>query len=265
MKKRADVLVHESGIADSREKAKRLIMEGKIYVDQNRVFKPGEQFDSNVVFTLKGENLKYVSRGGYKLEKAIDDFKLDLDNKICADFGASTGGFTDCMIQNGAKKVYSIDVGYGQLDWKIRSDDRVIAIERTNLRYLDNDLIKDDIDFISIDVSFISLTLILPKAFEIIEDSGEIVALIKPQFEASREEVGKNGIIRSDNIRIKTVEKVYDFIINNDYIPLDLTYSPITGTQGNIEFLIHIKKYGQCFDRDKIKEIINNATLNLGD
>lgn len=258
-KKRADVLVHNQKLTDSREKAKRLIMAGKIYVNEQKVFKPGEMFNEDTLFILKGKNLKYVSRGGYKLEKAIEYFNLSLKDKICGDFGASTGGFTDCMLQNGAKKVYAIDVGYGQIDWSIRSNDKVITIERTNLRYLDNSLINENLDFISIDVSFISLTLILPKAFELLDKDGQIVVLIKPQFEASKEDVGKKGIVRSDIVRINTIKKVYDFVNDNEYVPLNLTYSPITGTEGNKEYLMLISKYGVRFDRNIIDKIVEEG------
>lgn len=262
-KNRADILVYKQGLVDSREKAKRLIMSGNIYVDQVKVLKAGEMYSSDTVFTLRGEKPKYVSRGGFKLEKAVEAFDLSLEDKICADFGASTGGFTDCMIQNGAKKVYAIDVGYGQIDWSIRSNPKVITIERTNIRYLDESLIKEKLDFISIDVSFISLTLILPKAFSIISEDGVIVALIKPQFEAGKEQVGKNGIVRSLETRISTLEKIYDFVLDNSFVPIDLTFSPITGAEGNQEFLIKISKNGQEFNRESIKTIVKEGDLLL--
>lgn len=262
-KNRADVLVYKQGIVDSREKAKRLIMSGNIYVDQVKVLKAGEMFAEDTVFVLRGEKPKFVSRGGFKLEKAIEAFNIDLSDKVCADFGASTGGFTDCMLQENAKKVYAIDVGYGQLDWSIRSNPKVVTIERTNLRYLDESLIEEKLDFISIDVSFISLTLILPKAFNLINNNGIIVALIKPQFEAGKDEVGKNGIVRNLDTRIETIEKIYDFILANNFIALDLTYSPITGSQGNQEFLIKISKTGQNFSKDLIKEVVEEGNSKL--
>lgn len=263
-KSRADVLVHKQGIVDSREKAKRLIMSGNIYVDQVKVLKPGEMYSEDTIFTLRGEKPKYVSRGGFKLEKAIEAFDIDLENKICADFGASTGGFTDCMLQENAQKVYAIDVGYGQLDWSIRSNPKVVTIERTNIRYLDESLIKEKLDFISIDVSFISLTLILPKAFATIKDDGIITALIKPQFEAGKDEVGKNGIVRDLGTRKKTIEKIYDFVLENSFVPLDLTFSPITGSEGNQEFLIKISKTGEAFNRELIEEVVNQGNSYLG-
>ena len=259
MKNRADVLVYNQGLTDSREKAKRLIMAGVIYVDQVKVLKPGEMFSQDTFFTLKGSPMKYVSRGGYKLEKAISSFDLSLKDKICGDFGASTGGFTDCMLQYDAKKVYAIDVGYGQLDWSIRTNNKVVSIERTNLRYLDNDLIEEKLDFISIDVSFISLTLILPKAFELLSSNGMIVVLIKPQFEASKEEVGKKGVVKSLETRTKTIEKIYDFVIKNDYKVNGLTYSPIKGAEGNQEFLMLIGKKDTIIEKDMIKQIVEEG------
>lgn len=263
MKKRADLLLYNQGLTNSREKAKRLIMAGKVYIEEKKVYKPGEMYSEDTVFTVKDYEQKYVSRGGYKLEKAIDTFNIDLNNLICADFGASTGGFTDCMIQNGAEKVYAIDVGYGQLDWSIRSNEKVVVIERTNLRYLDNDLIKEELDFISIDVSFISLTLILPKAFELLKDSGEIIALIKPQFEASKEEVGKKGVVKSIETRIKTINKIYDFVIDSGYNISGLTFSPITGAEGNQEYLISIKNYGDSIEKEEISKIVLEGNNQL--
>ncbi len=262
MKKyRADVLVFNQKITDSREKAKRLIMAGKIYVGEVKVSKPGDMYDEDAIFTLKGEGEKYVSRGGYKLEKAINEFGIDLKDKICGDFGASTGGFTDCMLQNGASKVYAIDVGYGQLDWKIRSDPKVITIERTNIRYLENELIEEPLDFISIDVSFISLTLILPKAFELINSNGKIVALIKPQFEAQKSDVGKKGIVRDEKVKIQAINKIVDFVVNSGYNVQNMTYSPITGAGGNIEFLIIISKTGNTIDSSLIEEIVKSSEI----
>lgn len=255
-KERADVLVFSQGITESREKAKRLIMAGKIYVEEERVLKPGTMYDIDTVFILRGEPEKYVSRGGYKLEKAIEEFDINLEGKYCGDFGASTGGFTDCMLQNGAKKVYAIDVGYGQLDWSIRSNDKVVVIERTNLRYLDENLIKEELDFISIDVSFISLTLILPKAFNLIKDEGKIVALIKPQFEATREDVGKNGIVKDLAVRKATIEKIYNFVKENGFKITNFTFSPITGATGNVEFLAEIEKVGKEINIEEIDEVV---------
>lgn len=261
---RADILVFKQGLTDSREKAKRLIMAGQVYVEEVKVQKPGESFYLDTVFNIRGEGVKYVSRGGYKLEKAIDFFNLNLKDKVCADFGASTGGFTDCMLQNGANKVYALDVGYNQLDYKIRSDSKVETYERTNIRHLPEDFFSTELDFISIDVSFISLELILPKAFENIKDNGQIVALIKPQFEADREDVGKGGIIKDSKIHIKVISKIFDFVNNSNFNLTGLTYSPIKGTNGNIEYLALIEKNGANIDKGSITSIVNQSK-SLGD
>ncbi len=242
MKKRLDVLVFERGFAESREKAKAIIMAGLVYVNNQKADKPGVSYDENLPLEVRGDSQKYVSRGGYKLEKAMQSFPITLDNKITMDIGASTGGFTDCMLQNGAKKVYSVDVGYGQLAWKLRNDSRVVNLERTNMRYVTDEQVPDKIDFFSVDVSFISLKLILPVARELLSDEGEAVCLIKPQFEAGRENVGKNGVVRDKNVHVDVVEMIIDFCLNNGFDVLGLDYSPIKGPQGNIEYLIHIKK-----------------------
>ncbi len=218
MKKRLDILVYEKGFAESREKAKAIIMAGQVYVDNQKADKCGTAYDENANIEVRGSVLKYVSRGGLKLEKAIDNFGLDLNGAVAMDIGASTGGFTDCMLQNGAKKVYSIDVGYGQLAWKLRTDERVVNLERTNMRKVTREQVPDAIDFFSVDVSFISLRLILPVARELMAENAEAVCLIKPQFEAGREKVGKKGVVRN------------------------LDFSPIKGPEGNIEYLIHLKK-----------------------
>ncbi|ERT56770.1 23S rRNA (cytidine1920-2'-O)/16S rRNA (cytidine1409-2'-O)-methyltransferase [Peptoniphilus koenoeneniae] len=239
---RADLLLYNQGLVDSREKAKRLIMEGKVLCGTKRIDKPGEQIEDFETLTINSDQIQYVSRGGLKLEKAIKKFNLNLSDFICADIGSSTGGFTHCMLINGAKKVYSIDVGYNQLDYKLRIDDRVIVLERTNIRYLDNNLISDEIDFISIDVSFISLQLVLPKAYEILKDGSYLVALIKPQFEAGKEKVGKNGIIRDPKVHAEVLNNTLSFAEKIGFSIQDLTYSPIKGTKGNIEFLVLLKK-----------------------
>lgn len=261
-KKRADVLLYEKGLVDSREKAKRFIMEGVVYVGEIKVEKPGELYSDETEFTIKSNPLKYVSRGGLKLEKAIDYFKLDLADKICMDIGASTGGFTDCMLQNGAKKVYAVDVGYGQLDWKIRNDSRVVVLERTNIRKLDTEIIKDKIDFISIDVSFISLELVLPVAEKLLSEDGVIVALIKPQFEAGKGKVGKKGIIKDKSIHIDTINKVIDFSKTIGLYTRGLTYSPIKGTTGNIEFLIMLNRLEKLINYS-VEEVVLNAHEQL--
>ena len=242
MKKRLDVLVFERGFAESREKAKAIIMSGIVYVNNQKADKPGVSYDENLAVEVRGDSQKYVSRGGYKLEKAMNSFPITLENKVTMDIGASTGGFTDCMLQNGAKKVYSVDVGYGQLAWKLRNDERVVNLERTNMRYVTDEQVSDKIDFFSVDVSFISLKLILPVARQLMSENGEGVCLIKPQFEAGRENVGKNGVVRDKNVHIAVVDMIIDFCLNNGFDVLGLDFSPIKGPQGNIEYLIYIKK-----------------------
>lgn len=241
-KTRLDVAVFEGGYAPSREKAKAIIMAGLVYVNNQKVDKAGFELKEGDVLEVRGKTLKYVSRGGLKLEKAMECFPITLTDKICMDVGASTGGFTDCMLQNGAKKVYSIDVGYGQLAWKLRTDDRVVNLERTNFRYVDNTVVKDKIDFSSVDVSFISLSHILPVLSTLLSDTGEAVCLIKPQFEAGREKVGKKGVVRDLNVHLEVVKKVIDLALDNGFDVLGLEFSPIKGPEGNIEFLIFIKK-----------------------
>lgn len=242
MKKRLDILVFEKGYAESREKAKAVIMAGEIFVDNQKADKCGQSYDENVKIEFRGKAPKYVSRGGLKLEKAIANFNLDLKNKITMDIGASTGGFTDCMLQNGAEKVYSIDVGYGQLAWKLRNNPAVINLERTNMRNVTEEQVPDKIDFFSIDVSFISLKLLLPVARRLLSDNAEAVCLIKPQFEAGREKVGKKGVVRDPKVHIEVVKGIFDFCLENGYSVINLDFSPIKGPEGNIEYLIHIKK-----------------------
>ncbi len=241
-KKRLDVLVFESGLAESREKAKALIMSGVIFVDNQKSDKPGTMYTEDVQIELRGYRPKYVSRGGLKLEKALKSFPIDLVGVVAMDIGASTGGFTDCMLQNGAVKVYSIDVGYGQLDWKLRSDDRVVNLERTNVRYITSEQVPDKIDFFSVDVCFISLELVLPAVRPLLKDDGTAVCLIKPQFEAGRENVGKKGVIRDKNIHCEVINKIYSYCLSNGFSVLGLDYSPIKGPEGNIEYLIYIQK-----------------------
>ncbi|MEE3333925.1 MAG: TlyA family RNA methyltransferase [Ruminococcus sp.] len=242
MKKRLDILVFERGFAESREKAKAIIMSGEIYVDNQKADKCGQSYDENAQIEFRGKAPKYVSRGGLKLEKAIDNFNIDLNNKITMDIGASTGGFTDCMLQNGAAKVYSVDVGYGQLAWKLRQDDRVVNMERTNMRSVTREQVPDNIDFFSIDVSFISLRLLLPVARELLSDNAQAVCLIKPQFEAGKGKVGKKGVVRDPAVHIEVVKTIYDFCLDNGYSVLNLDFSPIKGPEGNIEYLIHLEK-----------------------
>lgn len=241
------MLLTEKGMAESREKAKAVIMAGIVYVNGQKKDKAGEQFDENAVIEVRGKTLKYVSRGGLKLEKAMKVFPIDLSDMVCMDIGASTGGFTDCMLQNGAGKVYSIDVGYGQLAWKLRTDKRVVNLERTNMRYVTDKEVDEMTDFFSVDVSFISLKLILPAARELLKDNGCAVCLIKPQFEAGRENVGKNGVVRDINVHISVVNMIIEFCLENGFSVLGLDFSPVKGPQGNIEYLIYIQKSSEPF------------------
>ena len=259
LKERLDVILVNRGISPSREKAKAAIMAGLVFVKGQREDKAGTLIDITADIMLKENPCPYVGRGGLKLEKAIIEFGLDLNENCCIDMGASTGGFTDCMLQNGAKKVYSIDVGYGQLDYKLRIDDRVVNMEKTNIRYMDIDLILDDIDFISIDVSFISLKLILPVASKLLKDDGNIVCLVKPQFEAGRDEVGKKGIVRDIGIHKKVIENVIGYAADVGLFPTGLTFSPITGAKGNIEYLLYLKKSQGIVDENMIDNVLSNA------
>ena len=241
-KTRLDVALFERGFAESREKAKALIMAGIVYVNNQKSDKAGNTVKPDDIIEVRGETLKYVSRGGLKLEKAMKSFNISLENCICADIGASTGGFTDCMLQNGAKKVYSIDVGYGQLAWKLRTDERVINLERTNFRYVTREQVPDALDFASVDVSFISLYHILPNLRTLLKEGGRAVCLIKPQFEAGRENVGKKGVVRDKAVHIAVIEKIIGLIAENNYSLLGLDFSPIKGPEGNIEYLCYIEK-----------------------
>ncbi len=246
MKERLDVLLVKQGLAESREKAKAVIMAGEVFVQGQREDKAGAMFDeSKVTITVKGSSLRYVSRGGLKLEKAMACFPITLEGDICMDIGSSTGGFTDCMLQNGAKKVYSVDVGHGQLAWKLRQDERVVCMEKTNFRYLTRNQIADDLDFASVDVSFISLTKILLPAWRLLKCGGQMVCLIKPQFEAGREKVGKKGVVRDPAVHREVIAKVMDFAALLHFSVLGLTWSPIKGPEGNIEYLIFIQKEEQ--------------------
>lgn len=242
MKERLDVLLVQKGLAPSREKAKAMIMEGNVFINNNREDKAGTTFDENVEIEIKGNTLKYVSRGGLKLEKAMTHFGITLDDKVCMDIGASTGGFTDCMLQNGAKKVYAVDVGYGQFAWKLRQDERVVCMEKTNIRYVTPEDIADKLDFASVDVSFISLTKVLGPARALLTDEGEMVCLIKPQFEAGKEKVGKKGVVREKSVHEEVIVKVIDFAKEIGFEILNLEYSPIKGPEGNIEYLVYIRK-----------------------
>ena len=242
MKERLDVLMVRKNLAASREKAKALIMSGIVYVNGQKEDKAGTAFEDTAQIEVRGNTLPYVSRGGLKLEKAMKCFGLDLAGRVCMDVGASTGGFTDCMLQNGAVKVYSIDVGHGQLDWKLRNDPRVMCMERTNIRYVTPDQIGEPVDFSSIDVSFISLTKVLGPVREILGDGGEVVCLIKPQFEAGREKVGKKGVVRDPQVHLEVIRMVTDFGRQAGFHLLNLEFSPIKGPDGKIEYLLYLKK-----------------------
>ena len=238
MKERLDVLLVKRGLAASREKAKAVIMAGNVYVDNQKEDKAGTMFPDKVHIEVRGNTLKYVSRGGLKLEKAMTHFGLRLEGLVCMDVGSSTGGFTDCMLQNGAVKVYAIDVGHGQLDWKLRNDPRVVCMEKTNIRYVTPEDIEDKPDFSSIDVSFISLTKVLPPVYKLLREQGQIVCLIKPQFEAGREKVGKKGVVRDPEVHREVIKKITDFASETGFALRNLEYSPIKGPEGNIEYLL---------------------------
>ena len=243
MKERLDVLLVKRNLAESREKAKALIMSGIVYVNGQKEDKAGTTFEETAPIEVRGSTLKYVSRGGLKLEKAMDRFGVRLDGKICMDVGASTGGFTDCMLQNGAVKVYSVDVGHGQLAWKLRNDERVVCMEKTNVRYVTPEDIADPIGFASIDVSFISLTKVLGPVKALLEDNGQIVCLIKPQFEAGRVKVGKKGVVREPAVHLEVIDMVIDYALSIGFEALNLEFSPIKGPEGNIEYLLYLQKH----------------------
>lgn len=242
MKKRLDLLVVEKGLAPSREQARAYIMAGLIFVDGQRRDKAGESFDEMAQLEFRGRKNPYVSRGGLKLEKALEVFPLSLEGRICMDIGASTGGFTDCMLQKGAGKVYAVDVGYGQLAYSLRTDSRVVCMEKTNVRYLEADQLADVPDFASVDVSFISLKLVLPVLRRLLAEEGEIVCLVKPQFEAGREQVGKKGVVRDPSVHRKVLEKITGFAFSESLLPRGLDYSPVKGPEGNIEYLLYLQK-----------------------
>ena len=248
MKNRLDIILTEKNIFPSREKAKASIMAGLIYVDGRRVDKPGTPVDESSEITVKEDLCPYVSRGGLKLEKALELFDFTLDGAVAVDIGASTGGFTDCMLQKGAQKVFAIDVGYGQLDWKLRNDPRVVNMEKVNIRYLDTDTVDKDIDFISIDVSFISLKLVFPVAAQLLSETGSLVCLVKPQFEAGRNQVGKKGIVRDPAVHEEVLQNVAGYAADNGLYCHGLTYSPVTGTKGNIEYLMFLRKIPSDID-----------------
>ena len=258
MKQRLDVLLTEKNFFDSRARAKAMIMAGKILVDGQKIDKAGTLIPDTAQIRILGEDLPFVSRGGLKLQKALDVFAIDLCGKIAADIGASTGGFTDCMLQHGAAKVYAIDVGYGQLAWKLRQDERVVNMERTNIRNVTRENFSDELDFASIDVAFISLEKVLPVAFDVLKDSGEVVALIKPQFEAGREHVGKHGVIRDKKIHAAVIEKILHFAADIGFGVRGLDFSPIKGPEGNIEYLAYLGKNISAADVE-IFSVVNSA------
>ena len=241
-KKRLDVLLTERSLQESRQRAQAVIMSGEVFVNGQRVDKPGTAVAEDAQIEIRGGTLAYVSRGGLKLEKAMATFPIDLHGAVCADIGASTGGFTDCMLQNGAEKVYAVDVGYGQLAWKLRSDPRVVCLERTNARYLTHEQVPDELDFASVDVSFISLKLILPPLNGLLKDGGHAACLVKPQFEAGREKVGKKGVVRDPDVHQEVLEHFLDHAKESGFTVLGLTYSPIRGPEGNIEYLGYLEK-----------------------
>ena len=265
-KERLDILLVEKGIITSRERSKTCIMAGEVFVNGQRVDKVGEKVPVSANIEFKGKTMPYVSRGGYKLEKAMKQYPIDLNGKVCMDIGASTGGFTDCMLQNGASKVFAVDVGYGQFAWKLRVDPRVVCMERTNVRYLTVDDIGEKLDFASIDVSFISLKKIMPATISLLKDDGEVVALIKPQFEAGREKIGKKGVVRDIEVHKEVVYDIIDFLIENDLNVLGVSFSPIKGPEGNIEYLVYFtkdKERSTDFNRDQIEEIVEASHTEI--
>jgi 23S rRNA (cytidine1920-2'-O)/16S rRNA (cytidine1409-2'-O)-methyltransferase len=263
MKKRLDAILVEKGLATGRDRAKALVMAGLAYVDGERADKPGLMLPETANVELRGERQKYVSRGGYKLEKAINAFGINLSGKICMDIGASTGGFTDCMLQNGAKKVYAVDVGYGQLAWQLRTDERVTVMERTNIRYVTRQHAPEPLEFISVDVSFISLKLVLPAAKELLAEGGEMVCLIKPQFEAGRGSVGKKGVVRDNTVHVSVITDITENALKKGFTVLNLGYSPIKGPEGNIEYLMHLKWPGSGVLPCNIAELVEESHAAL--
>ena len=258
-KQRLDVAVFERGYAETREKAKALIMAGSVYLNGQKALKGGATVKETDVIEVRGAINPYVSRGGLKLHKAVASFGLELKDCICMDIGASTGGFTDCMLQNGASKVYSIDVGYGQLAWKLRCDERVVNLERTNFRYVTREQIPEEIDFASVDVSFISLKLILPVMHTLLKEGGKSVCLIKPQFEAGKENIGKKGVVRDKSVHADVIAKITEFAAENGFAVIDVDFSPIKGPEGNIEYLMFIEK------REKGEMLWSGSATELAD
>lgn len=258
-KERLDSLLVQRGLAPSRELAKAYIMAGIVYVEGCKEEKAGTKLPPDIKIEVRGNQMKYVSRGGYKLEKAMKEFDISLDGKICIDIGASTGGFTDCMLQNGAEKVYAIDVGYGQFAWKLRSDPRVICLEKTNMRYVTHEQIPDEADFASVDVSFISLTKILPAAVGVLGENGRLVCLIKPQFEAGREKVGKKGVVKDQAVHREVIRKIVNYAMEQRLGILGLSFSPIKGPEGNIEYLIYLAKNQRGMAETMVQEMLDKT------
>ena len=259
MKERLDVLLIERGFFDSREKAKAVIMAGEVFVNGQREDKAGSKFDKEADIEVKGKALRYVSRGGLKLEKAVEVYKLDLADKVCIDIGSSTAGFTDCMLQNGAAKVYAIDVGTNQLAWKLREDRRVVSMEKTNIRYVTEDDLPEKADFASVDVSFISLTKVLKAAVNLLNTDAEMVCLIKPQFEAGREKVGKKGVVRDFSVHKEVIKLVINFALSLNFLIKGLTFSPVKGPEGNIEYLLYIQKKNESMNETMIDKILSEV------
>jgi 23S rRNA (cytidine1920-2'-O)/16S rRNA (cytidine1409-2'-O)-methyltransferase len=263
MKERLDVLLVNAGLAPSREKAKAIIMAGCVYVNGQKEDKAGASFDEKAQIEVKGSTLKYVSRGGLKLEKAMQNFDISLEGKVCMDVGASTGGFTDCMLQNGAVKVYSVDVGHGQLAWSLRNDPRVVCMEKTNIKFVTPQDIEEPVEFASIDVSFISLTKVLKPVMDLLTENGEIACLIKPQFEAGRDKVGKHGVVRDKSVHEEVIVMVVQYAVSIGFEALNLEFSPIKGPEGNIEYLLHLRKHTDGVLREEmpfnISEIVEKA------
>ena len=258
-KERLDVLLVQQGLANSRELAKAYIMAGNVYVDGQKEDKAGTKVAVTAKLEVKGNQMKYVSRGGYKLEKAMDVFGIRLNGKICLDIGASTGGFTDCMLQNGASKVYAIDVGYGQFAWKLRNDERVVCLEKTNVRYVTHEQVPDEGDFASIDVSFISVTKVLPAVVGVLGEKGQLVCLIKPQFEAGREKVGKKGVVRDSSVHREVIEMIVEYVRTQSLGILGLDFSPIKGPEGNIEYLIYLDKSRSGMHEDEVQARVDTV------
>ena len=262
---RLDAALVEQGHVSGRDRAKALIMAGQVYVNGKKVTKAGEEVPGSAAIEVRGETLPYVSRGGLKLEQAVKSFSLSIQDQVCGDIGASTGGFTDCMLQNGASRVYAVDVGYGQLDWRLRSDPRVIVLERTNARYLTREQIPEALGLVTIDASFISLTLLLPVLPALMKEEADLVCLIKPQFEAGRDKVGKNGVVRDEVVHREVIRKVADFGLKTGFSPRGLDFSPITGPKGNIEYLLHLahSPKGEKLSDQLILETVEQARLTL--